>query len=427
METAVGVIRLQIVSLPIENALADRTTSGRFGKRDPMKNALVLAAPVLIFASAALPATGDEMEPFLRDDRFVILEGTIGGKARVNMQLLLSLGGEDGNAIRGTYHYAAVGDAISLLGSIDGDEDFEMEEFMGHGSWETTGTFSGRWNREYGDDPAPLRMSGTWSSPDGKRQLPFLLEEVREDGIAPLKVYKFSEVYSLNGMERSQELHLLQVHGETPAIDAVNRRLRAWAMDWQAPMDEEATPRSPEHAPDLKELALAVRALLPTEEEKADLDLSFSDSLTFDDSMEISLNRRDLLSVSAQRYSFTGGAHGNSIAEHLTFDLETGKELTLDELLKPGWNEAVRALAEATLRRAYGLKPEDSLHEEGPLQVETLELNGNWHLTAEGLGFCYDPYEIAAYAVGFIHPVIRYRDLKDWIRPDAPLARMLAP
>lgn len=392
-----------------------------------MKNALVLFAPILIFASAAVPATGDELGQFLRDDRFVVLEGTIGEKARVKMQLLLSLGGEDGNAISGTYHYTAVGDAITVIGSISGDEGFEMEEFTGHDSWETTGIFAGTWNREYGEDPAPLRMSGTWSSPDGKRKLPFLLEEVRGNGIAPLRVYEFSEVYALNGMRRSQELHLLQVSGETPAIDAVNRRLRAWAMDWQAPMDEEATPRSPEHAPDLKELALAVRALLPTEEEKADLDLSFSDSLTFDDSMEISLNRRDLLSVSAQRYSFTGGAHGNSVAEHLTFDLETGKVLTLDELLKPGWNEAVRALAEAALRRAHGLKPEDSLHEEGPLQVETLELNGNWHLTPEGLGFCYDPYEIAAYAVGFINPVIRYRDLKDWIRPDAPLARMLAP
>ncbi len=394
---------------------------------DLMKSALFPIILGWFVASAAPPAGCDDLDRFRSDDHFVVLEGTIGDKA-VKMQLLLSSGGEGRAGMSGSYHYVAVGDAIEVSGSATEGEGFDMEEYLGHGEWETTGTFRGTWNREFGDEPALLHLSGNWASADGKRTLPFVLDEVQGDGIAPVEFHNFSEKYERNGMQRSQALRLLQLTGKGAAIEVVNRRLRMMAMEWQAPMSNQESPAAARaEDPGLKGIALAVRAELPTDEERSDLDLSYSDSLTFDDVMEPCLNRRDLLSVTGRRYSYTGGAHGNSVAEHLTFDLRAGRVMELDELLKPGWKEAVTALAEASLRRAYGLKPVDPLDGEGPLQVERLELNENWYLTPEGLGFCYDPYEISSYAAGFINPVIRYRDLKDWIRPGSPLERMLEP
>jgi predicted AAA+ superfamily ATPase len=69
----------------------------------------------------------------------------------------------------------------------------------------------------------------------------------------------------------------------------------------------------------------------------------------------------------------------------------------------------------------------DSLRadDKGPLFEDVFELNDNWFLSPEGLGFSFDPYEIGPYAAGFIELVIPYSKLKAWVKPGSALARIV--
>lgn len=392
---------------------------------------------LLLFGTSpvrAVAAAEDDAETPSDEHRSVLLEGKVGDHGRVRALLWRQPRRDDGGySLKGTYHYASQGLAIELWGTIEGDR-VEMEEHTVADYSEVTGRFSGTWTEEP-DPSAPedgrVRLSGTWNSPDGKRELPFELVEVRGKEVAELDFYFFAEEYVRRRgsmrVERSQALVLPQIRGDGEAIDRVNRRLRTLAMEIQ-PMQGPEQPAQPrDGAPTLSDLSRMVRAEIPEGKEREEMEVTFFDSMTFEDVFEISLNWRGVLSVRMLGNSYTGGAHGNSAADHVTFDLESGRELKLDKLLKPGWRDAVRGLAEAALRRAYGLKPQDSLNDAGPLFEDRFELNENWHLTPEGLGFCYSPYEIGPYAAGFINPVIRYADLREWIQPGSPLERLATP
>jgi hypothetical protein len=190
--------------------------------------------------------------------------------------------------------------------------------------------------------------------------------------------------------------------------------------------EEKPNPSSHEPIPTLSSLEKAVRAILPTNEELKDLEISHFESLTFEEDFVVMLNMLEVFSMRMLHSEYTGGAHPNSSAGHVTFDLKTGEELTLDDLLKPGWRDPLTDLAEAQLRSQYELKEGDALNDKGPLFDNVFELNDNWFLSPEGLGFSFDPYEIGPYAAGFIEPVIPYSKLKDWVKPGSALERIVA-
>ena len=51
--------------------------------------------------------------------------------------------------------------------------------------------------------------------------------------------------------------------------------------------------------------------------------------------------------------------------------------------------------------------------------MDEIELNGNWYLTVGGIGFSYEPYEVASFAVGFVSYVLPWEVLKPWLREGA--------
>lgn len=380
--------------------------------------------------TVGLAQQAEEGLPMSEEHRTLVLEGKVGEKAAVKALLRLEPGDDGGVMVNGSYHYASQGYAIACWGRLEGDR-LTLEEFGGTEAMEPTGTFAGIWLKDEKDVLGPVRMRGTWTAADGKRKLPFELTEVRGDGVAEIDFYFFEETYSRkrgsSRMERSQSLLLPQLRGEEEAVMKVNRCLRRLAMLWLKSGGEAPEGGQEEPVPTLEEVERAVKAMVPDEKEMEELEVSSFESLTFDEAIEVCLNRRGVISLRLLHSEYTGGAHPNSGAQHVTFDVETGEELTVDDVLKPGWRDAVTELAEAALRRAYGLKAGDSLDEKGPLFEDRFELNDNWHLTPEGLGFSFDPYEIGPYAAGFINPVVRYADLKEWVREGSALERLLKP
>ena len=116
----------------------------------------------------------------------------------------------------------------------------------------------------------------------------------------------------------------------------------------------------------------------------------------------------------------SGAAHPNSFAQVINFDLIHGKKLELAELFLPG-SAYLKAVSDAC---SADLKQRERLYfAEGALP--TADNYKNWNITAQGLQFSFDPYQVAAYAMGPSLVTLPYPSLKTLLKADGPLAVLL--
>ncbi|MEJ7666067.1 MAG: DUF3298 domain-containing protein [Hymenobacter sp.] len=110
--------------------------------------------------------------------------------------------------------------------------------------------------------------------------------------------------------------------------------------------------------------------------------------------------QQNLLSLAFTSYVFTGGAHGNSGTTAASYDLRTGRRLRYADIFRPEADRQLPALLAQAVRPLVGLAPGAPL--DGQLFVKKMPVTHNVFLTAGGVEFLYQPYEIASYAQGEI-------------------------
>jgi hypothetical protein len=137
---------------------------------------------------------------------------------------------------------------------------------------------------------------------------------------------------------------------------------------------------------------------------------------------EVLFNESYLLTIRALYYEYTGGAHGNYGYANLVLDMKQGSQLALDDLFIPGYESKLKQLALAELKRQYKASTVGDLTDQGFFLENGFELTDNFFIQKNGIGFTYNPYEIAAYALGAVDVFIPWSSLQDIIRPDGPLA-----
>ena len=116
------------------------------------------------------------------------------------------------------------------------------------------------------------------------------------------------------------------------------------------------------------------------------------------------------LTVKFETYAYTGGAHPNSNLSFYTFDRETGRSLTLADIVKD--TTTLLSVVEKAFRKHQELQPHTNLEENGYfLRDGHFFLPTNVGMNREGLVFYYNPYEIAAYVVGPIQVTVPYTQL----------------
>jgi len=126
------------------------------------------------------------------------------------------------------------------------------------------------------------------------------------------------------------------------------------------------------------------------------------------------------LSLSFEFVAFEGGTHENRKKQFVTWDKETKTPLSLTSL----WPEVepLLQLAEAEFRKAQKLKPEDDLEAHGYwFDKGQFRLSEQFAFTECGLLLHYNPYEVAAYAVGPLDIFIPFSQLKTISNATAPL------
>lgn len=120
------------------------------------------------------------------------------------------------------------------------------------------------------------------------------------------------------------------------------------------------------------------------------------------------------ISYTQQNYDYTGGAHGMPYWIPHTFDLETGEELGLTDIVANS-EEEFKDIVTAKFTEMYNVEPGmywdnavESVHEWTTLQSP-------FYLGKNGLVIYYGPYDLASYAAGFQEIVIPYNELDLYI------------
>lgn len=114
-------------------------------------------------------------------------------------------------------------------------------------------------------------------------------------------------------------------------------------------------------------------------------------------------------------YSYQGGAHGSYAGVELSIDKQSGHVLTWTDLFGTYASEGLLQKVRSHLVTDYFEGDDEAIFTEdmGPFGLPECPP----YLTAEGVGFQYQQYEIAAYAYGLPCCVISYDELGDLLQP----------
>ena len=132
---------------------------------------------------------------------------------------------------------------------------------------------------------------------------------------------------------------------------------------------------------------------------------------------ELKNNDKGILSIVLINYAFAGGAHGNTIAKALNFDIETGNIYTLAELFKAD-SDYVKQISDIIKAQIKA--------RELPIINEFKEINPNqdFYIADRCLVIFFQLYEITPYYIGIPYFPISIYELADIINEDGPLERM---
>jgi len=123
--------------------------------------------------------------------------------------------------------------------------------------------------------------------------------------------------------------------------------------------------------------------------------------------------RGQVISIRMKEFSFTGGAHPNSVTRLKSFDVKQKSTLTLANIIQSGKISILTHKAERKFRTLKNLSSSEDLKDAGYwFDNDTFSLNQNFALTKNGLEFYYNNYEIAPYVEGATKLVIPYSELK---------------
>lgn len=130
-----------------------------------------------------------------------------------------------------------------------------------------------------------------------------------------------------------------------------------------------------------------------------------------------------LVSVSADSYAYTGGAHGNTDFVAHNFVLRNGElaELRLAELFRPdsGWQTVLHRACIAELEEMYADWPPD---EDKP--AESTAPRRSFVVTPAGLRLFFAPYEVGPYAAGSFIVLVPWEKLRSVLAEDGVAAQI---
>ncbi|MCP4442295.1 MAG: DUF3298 and DUF4163 domain-containing protein [Aureispira sp.] len=148
------------------------------------------------------------------------------------------------------------------------------------------------------------------------------------------------------------------------------------------------------------------------QEDMADLGMEFTMKWSCEVVIKVLLNSSETLSLSIFESNFTGGAHANSWTRLLNFDMQTGDQIQLKDLLVKDYYPKLLPIAENYFKESVDL-PKGVELEAAEFEFEggRFELPKNFAITQKGILFLYNPYEVGAFAMGTFEFLVPYQKI----------------
>lgn len=146
---------------------------------------------------------------------------------------------------------------------------------------------------------------------------------------------------------------------------------------------------------------------------------------TLEDSVKVLRQDTSFTTLQVKGYTYTGGAHGGSFIGFINWDTKAGKNLTLDDVFAPGYQDKLKAIAEKNFRKDEKLSETASLKDNYFFKDDKFALNTNFLVTPLGIKFLYNQYEIKPYAAGITELFIPYAQIKSLLRPGTVVSQFI--
>jgi hypothetical protein len=155
-------------------------------------------------------------------------------------------------------------------------------------------------------------------------------------------------------------------------------------------------------------------------ENKGDFGLS---PWTYEGGGSVVFNKKNVVSISAGCYTYMGGAHGLGVTRTYNYGLVGGKpkRLSLWDIVRKEGRQEVRLLL---LGKAAANPNTDWIQDGMFNDFDEEQLNRFW-ISADGLTFEFDPYELGSYASGAFSFKVTFKELKPVLREKNPLSGLL--
>lgn len=134
---------------------------------------------------------------------------------------------------------------------------------------------------------------------------------------------------------------------------------------------------------------------------------------------ELKTNERSTLSLTQLNYSFSGGAHGNTLLSGLNFETTTGKNTPLSELFKPGSNYV--EILNGIIRKQIAARKLPVFE-----PFKTIAPDQTYYLADKALVIFFQLYELLPYVYGFPYFPISVYEVQDIVLEDGLFGRMIS-
>lgn len=102
----------------------------------------------------------------------------------------------------------------------------------------------------------------------------------------------------------------------------------------------------------------------------------------------------------AEKYIYTGGAHGMQLVHFVNFDPSTGERYSLDDVFSGEYGAKLNEQVQVSLRTAKGLQPGEDLSDQGFVFENDKYYNENFAILRDEIIFYFNQYEVAPYTAG---------------------------
>lgn len=347
------------------------------------------------------------------------MEGKIGENVSIVADLIRVQ-----NNISGYYYYffkekdgdttwTHYGKSMPVTGKLGNDQSIEFQEF----DQDTKGAlFQGTIINNEG-------ITGTWQNRDGTKKLNFELKETYPSGSMAFQVYYLKDETTLVKDPKSPKATIeliLLIPKDFPDAVIQDTVTKIICMDFFHQDSIASTP-----ALELKrEKEQYFANYISSNEDIYDGGSSFNWGKT--KALKIQHNENYILSLETYDYGYTGGAHGLPVSKFKVINLKDGHIFTLDDIFRPEYLNDLRDIVNSALRVKYNLGKGQSLKDAGFFE-DFVEPSTNFYVNKDGIGFYYNRYEAAPFAMGSIDVFVNFDKLQRIMKIGSPIYLMAEP